>query len=161
GLVVINPTLESVQEFKYTSANFDAEFARAGGAVIQVETKSGTNSLHGSLFEFLQNSFLNARNPFTEPKGPVPTRSNQFGGSVSGPIVKNKLFFFGDYQGARQRTGGSLLTTVPTAASRNGDLSGYGVPVYDPLTGDADGNGRQPFAGNVIPQGRIVGPAAK
>src|SRR5215831_3253956 len=161
GLIVINPTVESVQEFKYTSANFDAEVAGAGGAVIQVETKSGTNQFHGSAFEFLQNSFVNGRNPFTEPKGPAPVRWNQFGGSLSGPVVHNKLFFFGDYQGTRQRSGASLLTTVPTADVRNGDLSAFGVPVFDPNTGDANGNGRQPFAGNIIPKSSISGPSQK
>ncbi|MCU1262262.1 MAG: Cna domain protein, partial [Bryobacterales bacterium] len=161
GLIVINPPVESVQEFKYTSANFDAEFARAGGAVIQVATKSGTNQLHGSLFEFLQNSAMNARNPFTEPRGPAPVRWNQFGGSVGGPIIKNKLFFFGDYQGTRQRNGASLLTTVPTAAIRAGDLGAFGIPIYDPSSGDANGNGRHLFTGGVIPQSQISAPAQK
>jgi hypothetical protein len=161
GLIVINPTLESVQEFKYTSANFDAEFARAGGAVIQVATKSGTNQLHGSLFEVLQNSEFNARNSFTQPNGPAPLRWNQFGGSIGGPVVRNKLFFFGDYQGTRQRNGASLLTTVPTAAARTGDLSAFNIPIYDPGTGDANGNGRQLFSGGLIPQSRISGPAQK
>jgi hypothetical protein len=161
GLLVINPPADSIQEFKYTSANFDAEFARAGGAVVQVATKSGTNQTHGTLFEYLQNSYLKARNPFTEPNGPAPVRWNQFGGSLGGRIVRDKLFFFGDYQGTRQRSAGSLLTTVPTAAARNGDLSALGVPVFDPTTGDANGDGRQLFAGNMIPKSQISGVSAK
>jgi hypothetical protein len=151
GLIVINPPAESVQEFKYTSADFDAEFARAGGAVIQVQTKSGTNDFHGSLFEYLQNSYLNARNPFTQPNGPAPLRWNQFGGSIGGPIRRDKLFFFGDYQGVQQRNQASLITTTPTAAERGGDLSGLGVPIFDPSTGDQNGVGRQQFTNNTIP----------
>lgn len=99
GIIIVNPALDSVQEYKYTTGNYDAEFAQAGGAVIQVETKSGTNRIHGSLFEFLRNNNFNARNPFSEPNGPPQLKWNQYGGSLGGPIVKNKLFAFGDYQG--------------------------------------------------------------
>jgi hypothetical protein len=155
GIVIVNPSIDSVKEMKYTGGNFDAEFAQAGGAVIQVETKSGTNQLHGSLFEFLQNNIMNARNPFSEPLGPPPLRWNQFGGSLGGPIKKNKLFLFGDYQGTRRRTGASVLTTVPTAAVRSGDFSAFTERIYDPLTGDADGRGRTPFANNRIPADRL------
>ena len=156
GIIVINPSVDSVREMKQTTGNFDAEFAQAGGAVIQVDTKSGTNDLHGSLFEFLQNDVLNARNSFSEPTGPPPLRWNQFGGSLGGPVAKNKLFVFGDYQGTRRRTGASLLTTVPTQAMRNGDFSAFGVPIFDPATGDANGGGRTPFPGNIIPSNRIT-----
>jgi hypothetical protein len=160
GLIVINPPADSVQEFKYTSADFDAEFARAGGAVIQVQTKSGSNQLHGSLFEYFQNSYLNARNPFTEPNGPAPFRWNQFGGSAGGRILRDKIFFFGDYQGVRQRNEASLITTVPTAMERAGNLSALGVPIFDPSTGDANGAGRQQFSGNIIPTSKL-NPAAQ
>jgi hypothetical protein len=179
GIIMINPAIDSVQEFKLTSANYDAEFAQAGGSVIQVETKSGTNELHGSLFEFLQNNIFEARDPFTQglhdpgtpaPKnrGVPPLRWNQFGGSVGGPILKNKLFFFGDYQGTRRRTGASVLTRVPTAAERQGDFSDFSIPIFDPLTGNADGSGRVQFADpsratasnpaglNIIPISRIA-----
>jgi hypothetical protein len=140
-----------VQDFKYTTGNYDAEFAQVGGAVIQVSTKTGTNQYHGSLFEFLQNDVMNARNPFSEPSGPPPLRWNQFGGSLGGPIKKNKLFAFGDYQGTRRRTGASLLTTTPTTAERNGDFSALRVPIYDPATGNPDGTGRTPFQNSQIP----------
>jgi Carboxypeptidase regulatory-like domain/TonB dependent receptor len=179
GIIMINPAIDSVQEFKLTSANYDAEFAQAGGSVIQVETKSGTNELHGSLFEFLQNNIFEARDPFTQglhdpgtpaPKnrGVPPLRWNQFGGSIGGPILKNKLFFFGDYQGTRRRTGASVLTRVPTAAERQGDFSDFSIPIFDPLTGNADGSGRVQFADpsratasnpaglNIIPISRIA-----
>jgi hypothetical protein len=155
GIIVVNPAIDSVAEFKYTTGNYDAEYAQAGGAVMQTETKSGTNEFHGSLFEFLQNNKLNARNPFSEPNGPPPLRWNEFGGSFGGPIKKNKLFFFGDYQGFRRRTGGSLVTTTPTAAERNGDFSALGVPIFDPTSGNADGTGRVQFPGNKIPPSQI------
>ncbi len=155
GIIVVNPTIDSVAEFKYTTGNYDAEYAQAGGAVVQTETKTGTNAFHGSLFEFLQNDILNARNSFSEPNGPPPLRWNQFGGSFGGPVRKNKLFFFGDFQGSRQRTGGSLLTTTPTAAVRAGDFSAFGVPIFDPNTGNADGSGRVQFPNNTIPSNQI------
>jgi hypothetical protein len=155
GIVIVNPAIDSVKEYKYTAGNFDAEFAQAGGAVIQVETKSGTNQWHGSLFEFLQNNVMNARNPFSEPTGPPPLRWNQFGGSLGGPIQKNKLFIFGDYQGTRRRTGASVLTTVPTAAVRSGDFSAFSERIFDPQTGTANGGGRAQFEGNRIPSNRI------
>jgi Outer membrane receptor proteins, mostly Fe transport len=155
GIVIVNPAIDSVKEYKYTAGNFDAEFAQAGGAVIQVETKSGTNQWHGSLFEFLQNNIMNARNPFSEPTGPPPLRWNQFGGSLGGPLQKNKLFVFGDYQATRRRTGASVLTTVPTAAVRSGDFSAFSERIFDPQTGTATGGGRTQFEGNRIPANRI------
>jgi hypothetical protein len=160
GNVVI-PTMESIREFKVTTTGYDAEFGRAGGAVTQVETKSGEKGFHGSLFEFLRNDKSNARNSFTEPTGPPPFKWNQFGGSLGGPIKRGKSFFFGDYQGARQRLGNTTSVTVPTDAMRLGDFSnvrnaaGNLVPIYDPLSGNADGSGRKPFEGNIIPAERI------
>lgn len=159
GIIVVNPSIDSVSEFKYTTGNFDAEFAQAGGAVIQVITKSGTNALHGSAFEFLQNNIMNARNPFSEPNGPPPLRWNQFGGSLGGPIAKDRLFFFGDYQGTRRRTGASLLTTTPSQRVRNGDFSNFSVPIFDPNTGAPSGAGRTPFPNNMIPSERFSTPA--
>lgn len=155
GIINVNPTVDSVQEFKYTTGNYDAEFAQAGGAAIQVSSRSGTNNYHGSLFEFLQNDKMNARNSFSEPKGPPPLRWNQFGGSFGGPIKKNKLFAFGNYQGTRRRTGASVLTTTPTAAERSGDFSALGVPIFDPSTGDANGAGRTRFPNFTIPSNKI------
>ena len=155
GIIVINPTLESVGETKITSQNYDAEFGLAVAGVVSVQTRSGTNSLRGSAFEFFQNDALQARNPFTQFQ-PDPltgrfipeTKRNQFGASAGGPIVQNRWFYFGDYQGTRATQGGSRLLTVPTAAARGGDLSGYGVNIYDPLTGAQ-------FPDNRIPQGRL------
>ena len=122
ALAIINPNMDSLQEFKVTTSNYDAEFGSVSGALLQATTKSGTNQLHGSGFEYLQNNVLNSANPFTGLKPPV--RWNQFGGSLGGPLEKNKLFLFGDYQGTRQRNGSSLITTVPTLAERGGNLQG-------------------------------------
>ncbi len=120
GIAVINPNIDSLQEFKVTTSNYDAQFGSVAGALLQATTKSGTNSLHGSLFEYLRNDKFNANDRFSGSN--LPLRWNQFGGSVGGPIIKNKLFFFGDYQGTRRRRGASVVTTVPTAAERAGDL---------------------------------------
>ena len=160
GLIVVNPTLESVTEAKVTTANYDAEFGATAG-VISAQTKSGTNSLHGALSNFLRNDVFNARNPFTQfQKIPgtdryIPvTQWNQFGGALGGPVVKNAVFFFADYQGTRRNTGGSALLRVPSAAERQGDLSGLGVDIFDPATGTALAD-RQQFAGNRIPAARL------
>jgi len=160
GIIVINPTLESIGETKITSQNYDAEFGQAIAGVVSVQTKSGTNEIHGSLFEFLQRDKFQARNPFNQfQRDPLTGRfipeskRDQFGGSIGGPIQKNKWFFFGDYQGTRSNIGGSRLLTVPTAAARGGDLSAYGVNIFDPNTGDP--SNRQQFAGNMIPSGRL------
>ncbi len=168
GIIVINPTLEGVTQAKVTAQNYDAEFGQATSGVVTAQTKSGTNEVHGSAFLFRRNDEQQARNPFnqsnplnaSEPDKFIPdTLWNQFGGSVGGPIVKDKAFFFFDYQGTRRKNGGSVLTTVPTAAARTGNLSEYvtttGRSIFDPLTGDGSGGGRTEFANGVIPAGRL------
>src|SRR5207302_7653382 len=122
GIAVINPNIDSLQEFKITISNYDAEFGSVAGALMQATTKSGTNNFHGSAFEYLRNDYFNAKD-WTSGKT-LPLRWNQFGGSLGGPIFKNKLFFFTDYQGLRRRRTASVFTTVPTAAERAGDLRG-------------------------------------
>ena len=121
GIAVINPNIDSLQEFKVTTSNYDAQFGSVAGALLQATTKSGTNSFHGSLFEYLRNDTFNAKDRFSALN--LPLRWNQFGGSVGGPILKDKLFFFGDYQGTRRRRAASVVTTVPTSAERSGDLT--------------------------------------
>ena len=169
GITMVNPAMDSVATYNAFTNNYDAEY-QATGAVIQVETKSGTNEFHGTAFEFLQNNLFQARDPFTqglhEPGTPAPPnrgipelRWNQFGGSIGGPIKKNRIFFFGDYQGTQRRIGASQSLRVPTAAERTGDLSDLGVPIYDPNTGNPDGSGRTPFPGANL-AGRISPPAA-
>jgi outer membrane receptor protein involved in Fe transport len=166
GIIVVNPNFESIGESKITSQNYDAEFGQAIAGVVSVSTKSGTNDLHGAAFLFRQNDTLQARNPFSQfQRDPITqkfipdTLRNQFGGAIGGPIIKNRLFFFGDYEGLRSKTGGSKLLTVPTAAARAGDLSAYGVNIFDPNTTVTDANGklvsRTQFSGNKIPTGRL------
>jgi outer membrane receptor protein involved in Fe transport len=122
AIAIINPNIDSLQEFKVTTSNYDAEFGAVSAALLQATTKSGTNQLHGTGFEYLRNDILNSANPFTQLNPPI--RWNQFGGSLGGPLKKNKAFLFGDYQGSRQRNGASLVTTVPTPAERSGNLQG-------------------------------------
>ena len=162
GWIVINPTLESVTEAKITTANYDAEFGVASAGVVSSQTKSGTNSIHGSAFEFLRNNVMQARNPFTQslviPNSggrTIPlTQWNQFGGSLGGPILRNKLFYFGDFQGTRRNTGGGTLLRVPTAAERGGDLSALGLNIFDPASGATPAT-RTQFPGNQIPTTRL------
>jgi outer membrane receptor protein involved in Fe transport len=164
GLIVINPTLESVTEAKVTTANYDAEFG-ANAGVVSAQTRSGANDFHAVGFEFLRNDHLNARNPFTQFQKirgadrfiPV-TQLNQFGGAASGKIIANKLFWFADYQGTRRNIGGSVLMRVPTAAERAGDFSATGVNIFDPAGNTAPANRAQfEFNGkkNVIPTNRL------
>ncbi|MGH9845310.1 MAG: TonB-dependent receptor domain-containing protein, partial [Blastocatellia bacterium] len=166
GIIVINPNFEAIGETKITSQNYDAEFGQATAGVVSVSTRSGANDLHGSVFLFRQNDVLQARNPFSQArKDPLTnkfiadTLKNQFGGSLGGRIIKDKLFVFGDYDGLRSKNGGSRLLTVPTAAARTGDLSAYGVNIYDPATSVFNANGdltaRTQFAGNRIPTARL------
>ena len=161
GWIVINPTLESVTEAKITTANYDAEFGVASAGVVSAQTKSGTNALHGSVFEFLRNNVMQARNPFTQSR-PIPnsngrliplTQWNQFGASIGGPVLKNKLFYFGDYQGTRRNTGGGTLLRVPSLEERTGNMSGTGINIFDPNSGVPAQ--RVPFAGNIIPSNRL------
>src|SRR3989454_833504 len=161
GIIVINPNFEAIGETKITTQNYDAEFGQATAGVVSVQTKSGTNSLHGSGYEFHLDDRLQERNPFSQAVADpltgkfIPdTTRNQFGGSLGGPIQKDKVFIFGDYSGLRSKVGGSRLLTVPTAAARNGDLSAYGVNIYDPLSGATPAQ-RSQFANNVIPSGRL------
>ena len=121
GIAVINPNIDSLQEFKVTTSDYDAQFGSVAGALMQATTKSGTNQYHGSLFEYLRNDKFNASDRFSGIN--LPLRWNQFGASLGGPIIKNKLFFFADYQGTRRRREASVTTTVPTTAERNGDLT--------------------------------------
>ncbi|MBA3713205.1 MAG: TonB-dependent receptor [Pyrinomonadaceae bacterium] len=161
GIIVVNPTLESIGETKVTSQNYDAEFGQAIAGVVSVQTKSGANDFFGSAFAFRQNDVLQARNPFSQATtDPVSGKlvpdslRNQFGGSVGGRIIRDKLFFFNDYQGTRSKLGGSRRLTVPTVLARTGNLSQYvdgsgrPIQIFDPAT-------RQQFASNIIPTGRL------
>src|SRR5579864_8413980 len=175
---VVGPPPDAIQEFKVQTNSMSAEFGRSGGAVLNVTIKSGTNNLHGTAYEFLRNSDLDANNFFNNANGaPIaPFKQNQFGFSVGAPILipkvydgKNRTFFFFDYQGTRIRTGQTFLATVPTDAMRQGNFSPVnGVAfntIYDPNTGtlnsSGDAVGRRPLPGNTIPQSRWNPLAAK
>ena len=148
---------ETVDQVNISTTALNAEQGMAGGAAVTVITKSGTNQLHGSAFEFNNNQHMNARN-FFQPAGVDKPLSiyNNFGATLGGPIVKNKLFYFGSWDGTRERTSSVSRYSVPTADQRAGDFSAYTAnPIYDPLTGNPDGTGRQQFPGNRIPGNRI------
>ncbi|HKG97360.1 MAG TPA: carboxypeptidase-like regulatory domain-containing protein, partial [Pyrinomonadaceae bacterium] len=166
GQVAFFPIIDAIQEFKVETNSPPAEFGRFNGGVINLTTKSGTNEFHGSAFEFFRNEVLNARNLFapktaSDPNKPV-FRRNQFGFVLGGPVIKDKTFFFVDYQATRQLIGRVRISTVPTLLQRKGIFTepvGGVVPrIFDPATTKPKPGGgftRDPFAGNQIPMSRI------
>ena len=181
GIIVVNPNLDAIGESKISLQDYDAESGKAVAGTVGVQIKSGSNDFHGTGFFYYRNSDQQARDPFTNKPGVPLAAANwkQFGGSIGGPILKDKLFFFGDYQGTKQIQGITNLYTTPTAEvvntcnpATNGasdtpgfcNLSQYPFQIYDPATGSpADGSGRTQFCGpagcateaNWIPIGRI------
>ncbi len=155
-VVAYVPALESIEQVNVVTNNFDAEQGLAGGSAISVQIKSGTNDLRGSLFEYHNNEAMRARNFFT-PAGTEKGRFrfNQYGGTLGGPIVRNQLFYFGSYEGTRRNENVSRTLSVPTEAVRRGDFRATGAIIYDPMTGNPDGTGRQPFPNNTIPADRF------
>ncbi|HYM11762.1 MAG TPA: TonB-dependent receptor [Bryobacterales bacterium] len=148
------PPEETIDVVNITTDSFDAEQGMAGGAAVTVTTKSGTNQLHGVAFAYWDDNKLQARNFFYYGAKTPFSLHNIDGGTLGGPIVKNKLFFFGSWEGTWERQNYSSLFTVPTAPQRAGDFSSFGTNIYDPTTGDASGKGRTAFAGNMIPASR-------
>jgi len=141
------PNPDSLEEFSVQTNNFSAEYGRNSGAIINAVTKSGTNQFHGSAYEFLRNDVLDARSFFALEKGKL--RRNQFGGSGGGPVIRDRTFFFGSYEGLRERSGATFSgLTVPTAAMRSGDFRAFARGPNDPVTG-------QPFPGGQIPSNRF------
>ncbi|MBV9032958.1 MAG: carboxypeptidase regulatory-like domain-containing protein [Acidobacteriaceae bacterium] len=181
NITALIPTQDSLQEFKVATNSLPPEYGRFGGGVVNFTTKSGSNDLHGTAYEFLRNRELNANTFFNNLAGVQrgPFTQNQFGVNLGGPVYipklydgRNKTFFFVNYEGFRLRQGQSFTQTVPTAAERTGDLSGYAaannLTIYDPLTtcgsgapgspactGNQKQYDRLPFAGNQIPTNRI------
>lgn len=149
---VAKPSIDAIQEFRMETHNFSAEFGRGGGAVIQVTTKSGTNKFHGTLFEFLRNDKLDANNFFNSGRSKPPYRQNQFGGTLGGPVIANRMFFFGSYQGTYIREQLTRLSRIPTPSAVNGNLAP--TAIFDPATQDAAGV-RTAFPGNSIPASRF------
>ncbi|MDR3775467.1 MAG: TonB-dependent receptor [Terracidiphilus sp.] len=180
GIIVINPAMDSVTETKITTQNFDAELGKAVSAVVTAQTKSGTNNFHGSAYDFRTGNANLARDPFSQAPGSMPAGlKNRMGGSIGGPIMKNKFFFFGNYEGQRQKVGTSATDTLPTTLatesclgnvsdSKGGtgcDFSEYltqlgaAGTIYDtsvtPTTG-TDGKLHYPaFANNIIPRAKL------
>jgi len=184
GIAVINPNLDAVSEMKVTSQNYNAELGKAVAGLVTAQTKSGSNNFHGSAFIYRRTDAQQARDPFSQTTPDpitgryIPSNTHgQFGGSVGGPIIKDRLFFFGDYQGVREKTGNSVRTTVPTALAHNTcistttncDLSDYlntalggsaTNQIYNPAGNQTGTAGRTPFANNVIPTA-LVAPQAQ
>ncbi|HSU33897.1 MAG TPA: TonB-dependent receptor [Bryobacteraceae bacterium] len=157
--ITLRPPVEAIKEFKVQTNLFSADVGRNSGAIVDVISKSGTNQFHGSAFEFLRNSYMDARSFFNAKGTPFPSfKYNQFGGSFGGPIIHNKTFFFVDYEGYRRSSLNTQVVTVPTAAERRGDFTGLSK-IYDPLTTVLDpATGRyvrQQFSGNIIPAARF------
>src|SRR5499427_10977123 len=148
-LTTLIPSAEAIETVNLSTSAYDAEFGRAGGVVTNVTLRSGTNQYKGSVFLFGNNEKTNSPNYFTQLN--PPTEYVQSGFTLGGPIQKNKVFFFGDYQHTMDHAGRSQLTAIPPTAFRNGDFSTAATKIYDPLTGNADGTGRTQFPGNVIP----------
>ena len=150
---VMRPPPDAIQEFKIQTHSYNAEFGRSAGSVVNVVTKSGTNTVHGAAWEFNRDSALQARNFFAPANQPKPTlRQNQFGGSIGGPILRNRLFAFGYYEGYRNTRGNTTNVVVLTDLQRQGNFAS--ATIRDPLTGGA-------FPDNTIPQDRISPVALK
>jgi hypothetical protein len=173
SLTALIPTQDAISEFRVQTNGNDAEYGRYSGGVINLTTKSGTNNLHGTVYEFLRNKVLNANNFFNNltdtPRAPFT--QNHYGAAVGGPILKDRLFFFAGFEGFALRQGQTFVTEVPTPQELSGnfsnfrDANGNVIPVYDPLTSSCgqvnnpcppgQDPTRQQFPGNIIPQNRI------
>lgn len=160
-IIAYVPPAEAIEAVNVVTGGFNAEQGQANGSVTNVVIKSGTNAFHGAAWEYNTSSALQARNFFyysaTNPKNIL----NQFGLDLGGPIVKNKLFFFGDWERYRLSQAASTLNSVPTEAMRNGDFAGTGTTIYDPFTGNPDGTGRTPFPGDQVPASLVSSAAQK
>lgn len=171
GIIVINPALDAVTETKITTQNFDAELGKAVSAVVTAQTRSGTNSFHGSAYDFRTGNANLARDPFTQAPGSIPPGlKNRFGGSIGGPAIKNKAFFFFNYEGQRQKVGTSATDTLPTnlltETALGKTVGASGIPgadfseyltqlgaagiIYDNSSGTPT-----PYPSNVIPTGQL------
>jgi len=152
--VAVQPSVDAVQEFKVETNNYSAEYGYSAGAVVNASLKGGGNQIHGDAFEFLRNNVFDARNYFASPTQPKPVlQRNQYGGTLGGPIVRNKAFLFGSFEQTRENDGITYVTTVPTAATRVGNFAGMPA-IFDPNTTVSLGNGafaRTQYSGNRIP----------
>lgn len=155
------PALESIETVSVETGSYEADLGFAGGAAVNVQIKSGTNDIHGSAFWYHNNQHMKARAYFLPSTQDQAKRIlNQYGGTVGGPIKKNKIFYFLSYEGTPDRQSTFRLANVPTDLMRAGNFSQSPQPIYDPRSGNANGQGRMPFPGNIIPADRIS-PIAK
>jgi hypothetical protein len=152
--LVINPSVDSIQEFKIQKSMYPAEFGGKASALINVATRAGTNEFHGSLFEFYRDDVFDAPNHFAIDDEPPPLNQHQFGAAVGGPLRANQTFFFASYEGTRMERSLTNTFSVPDDAVRNGDFSAFAGAICDPLAPLANGE-CTPFAGNRIPGERI------
>jgi Carboxypeptidase regulatory-like domain/TonB dependent receptor-like, beta-barrel len=157
-LTTLIPSAEAIETVNISTSNYDAEFGRAGGAITNVTLRSGTNDLKGSVFVFGNNEKTSSPGYFSHTN--PPTKYLQSGFTLGGPIRRNRLFYFGDYQHTLDDAGRTQRATIPTEVFRNGDFSAAPTIIYNPFTGNADGTGRQPFAENRIPE-ELISPIAK
>ena len=174
GIIVINPTMDAVTQTKITTQNFDAELGKAVSAVVTAQTRSGTNQFHGDVYDYRTGNANLAREPYSQPPGPnaiPPGLKNRMGGSIGGPIIRDKAFFFFNYEGQRQKVGTSATDSVPTAhlvstclgnsAPTNGTTAGCDFSEYAAILADGgqliydNANGGAPFPNNVIPSTRL------
>jgi len=162
--VVIQPSVDAIQEFRVETNNYSAQYGYSAGAVVNAIVKSGTNAIHGGAFEFARNSALDARNYFATAGTPKPIlQQHQFGGTLGGPLIKNRAFLFGSFERTSINRGNTYVLTIPTAAQRAGDLSGL-ARIYDPastIQTAAGAYSRSLFPNNQIPAARIDAAAAK
>jgi hypothetical protein len=169
----LSPSPDAVQEFKVQTGSYSAEMGGAGGGQVNIVTRAGTNQFHGTIYEFLRNSALDAHT-FNDMGSSNFLVQNNFGGSIGGPLIRNKTFFFFNYEGLRRTKADTMIDTVPTAEEATGDFSMSGTTVYNPFSSHPNPNFnpnkpispnnpqiiRDPFPGNVIPPG-LINPAAK
>ncbi len=152
------PSIEAIQNVNIATNANDAEQGLAGGASVNVMLKSGSNATHGGVYEYNTDSAFEANNFFSNASGiskPPLLVDNNMGGFVGGHIIRNKLFYFGSYEGDFNHSANSGVLSIPNAANLGGNMSGSGTPIYDPNTGNPNGTGKTPFAGNIIPTSRI------
>jgi hypothetical protein len=158
--VVIQPSVDALMEFKVETNVYSAQYGHSAGAVVNATIRSGTNKIHGTVFEFIRNDKVDARNYFLLSTQSTPElRRNIYGATIGGPVIKNKTFLFGSWQGTRQNSGAStIVTTVEPLAFRTGNFSSVTSPIYDPsltVPNDTGGFTKTPFPGNIIPSSRI------
>ncbi len=154
--LTVNPSIDAIREFRVVEDSYSTAEGVTSGAQVNIASRSGTNRLQGTAYEFLRNSALDAKNFFDDPSRPIPPyRQNQFGTSLGGPLRRDRTFFFTNYEGLRIHQSITNTTLLPTAAMRNGDFSGTNPLTGQPFPAIIDPSTGQPFTGNVIPESRV------